>query len=127
MPDAAAERPTAQAELDRAARSVGALLQAVSARGQPVVLAFEPGRAFVEAFFGCAYVGAVPVPVHCPLASVFSPAARAIAVDCGAKLALCDSVSLPETKLLAAGPVLQNLSPAVTCRRGCPPKCLARD
>src|SRR5688572_25102677 len=59
-------RPLTYGELDRAARGVGALLQSMSAAGQPVLLAFEHSRAFVEAFFGCAYAGALAVPVNRP-------------------------------------------------------------
>src|SRR6185436_3750044 len=41
------------AELDRVARRIAALLQASGAQGKPVLLCFEPGRSFVEAFLGC--------------------------------------------------------------------------
>jgi acyl-CoA synthetase (AMP-forming)/AMP-acid ligase II len=93
-------------ELDKAARSVGALLQSMGAAGRPVLLVFEPGRAFVEAFFGCVYAGALAVPVNRPRRSSSLQRVEAIARDNGATIALCDSASLPRSRLLAGAPAL---------------------
>ncbi|MEQ1567665.1 MAG: AMP-binding protein, partial [Myxococcota bacterium] len=54
------------AELDRRARAIGAELVARGATGERVLLLYPPGLAYVAAFFGCLYAGAVAVPVYPP-------------------------------------------------------------
>lgn len=49
--------------LDLRARAIGAHLQAKGAAGAPVAIAAPGGLAFVEAFFGCLYAGAIAVPL----------------------------------------------------------------
>ena len=51
-------------ELDEQARAIGALLQSVNARQQPVLLLYSPGLQYIAAFFGCLYAGAIAVPVY---------------------------------------------------------------
>ncbi|MCB9545305.1 MAG: AMP-binding protein [Myxococcales bacterium] len=53
-------------ELDRAARALGARLQAEGLAGQRVLLIFEPGLDFAQAFLGSLYAGAVPIPAYPP-------------------------------------------------------------
>jgi acyl-CoA synthetase (AMP-forming)/AMP-acid ligase II len=53
------------AELDRAARVLGARLQALGATGQRVILLCPSGLDYVRGLFACFYAGAVAVPA-CP-------------------------------------------------------------
>jgi acyl-CoA synthetase (AMP-forming)/AMP-acid ligase II len=52
--------------LDVRARAIGAMLQGEGLERRRVLLLFEPGLSFIEAFFGCLYAGAVAVPVYPP-------------------------------------------------------------
>ncbi|GHO70185.1 hypothetical protein KSC_090770 [Ktedonobacter sp. SOSP1-52] len=54
------------AELDYQARAIASLLQASRASGQPVLLLYQPGLAYLAAFFGCLYAGAIAVPAYPP-------------------------------------------------------------
>lgn len=78
------------AELDRAARRVAALLQGLHARGERVLLCFDPGTAFIEAFLGCAYAGAIAVPAYPPKERANYARLQAIAEDCSPLVALYD-------------------------------------
>jgi acyl-CoA synthetase (AMP-forming)/AMP-acid ligase II len=53
------------AELDRQARGIAAVLRDQAEPGDRALLLYEPGLAFVPAFFGCLYAGILPVPA-CP-------------------------------------------------------------
>ena len=50
-------------ELDQRARCVGAVLQALEARGRRALLLYPPGLEFVVGYLGCLYAGAIAVPV----------------------------------------------------------------
>ncbi len=51
------------ADLDERARQLAAKLQQLKAMGERVLLLFPPGQEFINAFFGCIYAGAIPVPM----------------------------------------------------------------
>jgi len=53
-------------ELDRRARALAAELVAHRARGQRVLVVFDPGLEYNAAIFGCLYAGAIAVPVYPP-------------------------------------------------------------
>jgi len=53
-------------ELDRRARSIGALLQSSVKTGDRVLLLFQPGLDFIAAYFGCLYAKVIAVPVYPP-------------------------------------------------------------
>lgn len=53
-------------ELDQRARAIAAPLQRLTAPGDRVLLAYEPGLELVTAFLGCQYAGAVAVPTPPP-------------------------------------------------------------
>jgi amino acid adenylation domain-containing protein len=53
-------------ELDQRARVVACELQRRGARGQRVLLLYDPGLDFIVAFLGCLYAGAVAVPAAPP-------------------------------------------------------------
>lgn len=88
-PDAVTE--VSYADLDRAARRIGETLAAQGVGGEPVLLLYPPGRAYVEGFLGCLYAGAIAVPAYPPdparLARTL-PRLRTLVADCGARLAL---------------------------------------
>ncbi len=54
------------AELDHTARVIAAHLQRLVQPGERVLLAYPPGLAYVTAFLGCLYAGAVAVPTYPP-------------------------------------------------------------
>ncbi len=54
------------AELDRKARAIGALLQRLGISGGRALLLFPPGLDYIAAFFGCLYADVVAVPAYPP-------------------------------------------------------------
>jgi len=76
------------AELDERARVVGAHLADRGLAGEPVVLSFDTGLEFIEAFFGCMYAGAIPVPVPPEVPGRASPRLDGVLADTGARLTL---------------------------------------
>lgn len=79
-------------ELDRDARRIAALLQTVEIRGRRVIVALPPGKLYNSAFWGCLYAGAVAVPVYPPFSPIMAARLSTIAADCGAAIALTDSL-----------------------------------
>lgn len=71
-------------ELDVRARAIAASLQAQGAAGERVLVLCSPGLDPVAGFFGCAYAGAVAVPVHQRLA----PRLKSVVPDAQASFAL---------------------------------------
>ncbi|MEO8414899.1 MAG: fatty acyl-AMP ligase [Ginsengibacter sp.] len=53
-------------ELDRRARSIGALLQSSAKQGDRALLLFPPGLDFVAAYLGCLYAKVIAVPAYPP-------------------------------------------------------------
>lgn len=53
-------------DLDLQARYIGARLQELGVGGARVLLVFQPGLAYIAAFFGCLYAGAIAVPIYPP-------------------------------------------------------------
>lgn len=53
-------------DLDRRARSIGALLQSSAKAGDRALLFFPPGLDFIAAYFGCLYAKIMAVPVYPP-------------------------------------------------------------
>lgn len=102
------------AELDRRARAVGALLQSRAARGERVLLLFDAGLEFIEAFFGCLYGGLIAVPAPPPHPSRLQrtlPRVQAIVADAQPVIALTTRamLSLIE-KSFAGAPDLHAIS-----------------
>lgn len=54
------------AQLDGAARKIGAALQQAGLRGERAVLLYQPGLEYVCALMGCFYAGVVAVPIYAP-------------------------------------------------------------
>lgn len=79
------------ADIDAAARRIGAALSQHDVAGQPVLLLYPPGRAYVEGFLGCLYAGAIAVPAYPPDPARINrtlPRLRALIADSGARVAL---------------------------------------
>jgi acyl-CoA synthetase (AMP-forming)/AMP-acid ligase II len=53
-------------DLDRRARSIGALLQSYAKAGDRALLLFPPGLDFIAAYFGCLYAKIIAVPAYPP-------------------------------------------------------------
>ncbi len=90
------------AKLDAVASSLAAGLVAQGMRGQRVVLLMTPGCAFLFAFIGCLYAGAVPVPVAVPGAERSIERLQAIVRSCDPRAVMIDKPLLLE-KAIAAG------------------------
>ncbi len=75
-------------ELDRQARSIAALLQSKNGQAKPVLLLHQPGLAYIAAFFGCLYAGAIAVPAYPPRSIRSMPRIQAIVADTQASLVL---------------------------------------
>ncbi|HEU4325737.1 MAG TPA: fatty acyl-AMP ligase [Roseiflexaceae bacterium] len=76
------------ADLDRAARAIGAWLQGHSAPGERALLLFHPGLEYIAAFFGCLYAGVVAVPAYPPRPNRPMPRIEAIVRDARASTVL---------------------------------------
>ena len=68
-------------ELDRQARAIGALLQAVGTEGEGVLLLYPPGLEYIAAFWGCLCAGMVAVPTYPPRLNWPDPRLHTIAAD----------------------------------------------
>ena len=53
-------------DLDRRARSIGALLQSSAKAGDRALLLFPPGPDFIVAYFGCLYAKIIAIPAYPP-------------------------------------------------------------
>ena len=74
-------------ELDRRARSVGALLQSSLKAGDRALLFFQPGLDFITTYLGCLYAGVIAVPSYPPHSArlhISLPGIRRMAADAGA-------------------------------------------
>ncbi|HSP80612.1 MAG TPA: fatty acyl-AMP ligase, partial [Myxococcaceae bacterium] len=76
------------AQLDEAARGIGAELQQRLAPGERVLLLYPPGLEFITAFFGCLYAGLIGVPAYPVRAERDIPRLRGILRSAGARIAL---------------------------------------
>jgi amino acid adenylation domain-containing protein len=72
------------AALDREARRIASLLLEEGLQGERVLMLFPAGVAFVAAYFGCLYAGAVAVPVYPPRSNRNLDRLLAIVADAGA-------------------------------------------
>jgi acyl-CoA synthetase (AMP-forming)/AMP-acid ligase II len=77
------------AQLASASRGLARMLLAQAAPAARILLMFEPGLAFVVAFFACHRAGMVPVPVVPARRGRMRDAAIAVASDCAPALLLC--------------------------------------
>lgn len=75
-------------ELDQRARAIGARLQSLGAKDQPVLLLYPPGLDYIAAFFGSLYAGAVAVPVYPPTSRRSIPRLWSIIKDAQPRVAL---------------------------------------
>lgn len=92
------------AELDRQARTIGAVLQRKGAAGTPVLLLHAPGLEYIAAFFGCLYAGAIAVPAYPPHSARMLPRIQAIMADTQAKIILTATETLSS---MQGNPALQ--------------------
>src|SRR5215216_7766523 len=100
-------------ELDQQARAIGARLQSLSAKDQPVLLLYPPGLEYIAAFFGCLYAGAVAVPVYPPTSQRSLPRLWSIVKDARPRVALTTTPilsKLEQTSGSAKLPALQWLT-----------------
>ena len=67
-----------------------------TAFGDRVLLVYEPGLEFLDAFIGCLLSGRVAVPVYPPIPTQASSVKKFVTIqaDCGAKARLCNGFGL---------------------------------
>ena len=83
-------------ELDRRARAIAAELVSRGARGQPVLVVFDPGLEYNAAIFGCLYAGAIAVPAYPPdpfRAYTTLPRLQSILADAQSRLVLTSAAT----------------------------------
>ena len=81
-------------DLDRRARSIGAMLQSTTTEGDRALLVYPPGIDFIAAYFGCLYARVLAVPVYPPHPARLEralPLILSIAADARPKVALLNS------------------------------------
>jgi acyl-CoA synthetase (AMP-forming)/AMP-acid ligase II len=77
-------------QLDVRSRAIASTLQSLHLAGERVLLLYAPGLAFLEAFFGCLYAGAIAVPAFPPRKNRSSERINSIIVDAEAKAILTE-------------------------------------
>ena len=88
------------AQLDRQARSIGAVLQSMQAASKRVLLLYPPGLDYIAAFFGCLYAGAIAVPAYPPRLNQSLARLQSIVQDARASIALTTSAMLSRAESL---------------------------
>ena len=97
-------------ELDQRVKAVAAKLESMGMQGQRILLLFPPCLEFVEAFFGCYYAGAIPVPAYPPRRNRNVGRINAISEDADARAALTVSDVLTRVKgTMEDAPSLQEM------------------
>jgi acyl-CoA synthetase (AMP-forming)/AMP-acid ligase II len=86
------------AELDEQSRAIGAMLRSIDAEGQRILLLYPPGLAYIAAFFGCLYAGAIAIPGYPPRFHRSLERLQSMAADAQATIALTTSSLLAKTK-----------------------------
>ena len=97
------------AELDQRARAIGALLQSLNTKQQPVLLLYPPGLDYIAAFFGCLYAGAIAVPVYPPTSRRSLPRLAAIVKDARPRVALTTTQILTDLERTSRLPELKTI------------------
>jgi 8-amino-7-oxononanoate synthase/acyl carrier protein len=82
------EKLLTYAQLDLRVKSIAAKLASMGMQGQRVLLLFPPCMEFIEAFFGCYFAGAIPVPAYPPRRNRNVGRINAISEDADARAAL---------------------------------------
>jgi len=89
-------------ELDKKARSIGAMLQSMGLEGERALLLYPPSLEYISAFWGCLYAGVVAVPAYPPQHKRSLPRLLSIFSDAGAKVALLrESFGVKMTSMFA--------------------------
>jgi acyl-CoA synthetase (AMP-forming)/AMP-acid ligase II/acyl carrier protein len=83
------------AALDWEARRIAAWLQERGLAGERVLLLYPPGDAFLPAFLGCLYAGAVAVPAYPPRPRRADPRWQVIRADADARVVFTVASVLP--------------------------------
>lgn len=86
------------AELDEQARAIGAMLQRIGVEGERILLLYPAGLAYIAAFFGCVYAGAIAIPGYPPRFHRSLERLQSMAADAQAKIALTTASLLVKTK-----------------------------
>lgn len=91
------------AALDSRARQIAATLRAAGAAGERVVVMVTDELAFIEAFFGVLYAGAVVVPAYPPLRPQHTARTAGVFEDARARFAIAPARTLELFRAVAGG------------------------
>ena len=83
-------------DLDRRAKAIAGRLQSLCNAGDRVLLLFQPGLEFLDAFFGCLYAGVVAVPANPPRPNRSMRDIGNIALDAQSTMVLSAGVTAAE-------------------------------
>jgi acyl-CoA synthetase (AMP-forming)/AMP-acid ligase II len=100
-------------EIDRQARAIAVSLMREGSAGERVLLLYPPGLAFVPAFYGTLYAGAIAVTAPMPVSHRLSrtlPRLEAVARDAQPKVALTTSEAMREfERIFPLSPELRSI------------------
>jgi amino acid adenylation domain-containing protein len=88
------------ADLDRRARTIGAVLRSLGESGKRALLLYPPGLEYIVALFGCFYAGVVAIPLYPPHLNRHLLRVQSILKDAQATVALTDARSLARLRSL---------------------------
>src|SRR5579885_2480556 len=98
-------------ELDLHARLISTHLRKKGASGKPVLLLFPSGLAYISAYFGCLYAGAIAVPAYTPHSARDLPRIQTIVADAQADIVLTTADEYAKTtRWLKQAPDLAKLT-----------------
>ena len=101
------------AELDRVARSLGALFQSKGAQGERAIMLFDAGLGPIQAFLGCVYARVIAVPLPAPLSGKverYLARVETVVKDADVKFVLTTTQFLQQLKRMASGiPAFQDI------------------
>ncbi|MDW5324850.1 non-ribosomal peptide synthetase [Plantactinospora sp. KLBMP9567] len=106
LPDGETERDRCSfAELDVRSRAIAAVLRQRRLAGERVLIAYPSGLAYVQAFLGCLYAGAVAVPCDAPGAGPGRTRLRTIRADCAPAAVLAPPSQTEPAELAGLPPI----------------------
>jgi acyl-CoA synthetase (AMP-forming)/AMP-acid ligase II len=101
------------AELDRVARSLGALFQAKEAQGERAIMLFDAGVEAIGAFLGCVYARVIAVPLPAPLSGKvdrYLARVESVLRDAGVRFVLTTTTIMQRLQSLASTiPAFRNI------------------
>lgn len=110
LADGEKEQLLTYGDLDRKCKEIGGFLQSIGAKGDRVLLFFNPGLDYITAFFGCLYAGMIAVPSYPPKVNREAQRVDTILKDAGASIVLTTDFFLSKLdRMIEKKPSLKEL------------------